>query len=135
MFGRKPAKSEAEKTPPDALQLRRCLRLDIQLTDRIALFEKCRKLHDCDVSAAVVIAHNRISRFRAECFKSIAVFFHMIVSVRIADAVMPARFLGEDTALAVEQFDHVLDAEPDHDSDGLVTILDVRALFKKTETK
>ena len=49
----------------------------------------------------------------------------------IADAVLLARFIGEDTSLTDEQAGKILNAEPDYDSDGLVTILDLTALLKK----
>ena len=55
--------------------------------------------------------------------------------VTIADAVMLARFVGEDTTLTGEQINDILNAEPDFDSDGFVTILDVRALLKRPETE
>ncbi|MBQ8921607.1 MAG: dockerin type I repeat-containing protein [Oscillospiraceae bacterium] len=50
--------------------------------------------------------------------------------VTIADAVLLARFVAEDTSLTDGQIGRILDAEPDCDSDGLVTILDVAALLK-----
>ena len=55
--------------------------------------------------------------------------------VTIADAVLLARFVGEDTTLTGEQINGILDAEPDYNSDRLVTILDVHALLKKLETE
>ena len=48
----------------------------------------------------------------------------------VADAVMLARFISEDTALTDGQIAAILKTEPDYDSDGLVTILDVAALLK-----
>ena len=51
--------------------------------------------------------------------------------VNIADAVLLARFLAEDTAMTDGQIDGVLHAEPDYDSDGFVTLFDVYALLKK----
>ena len=49
----------------------------------------------------------------------------------VADAVLLARFVSEDTALTDEQIEKILDASPDQDEDGLVTILDVFALLNK----
>ncbi len=43
----------------------------------------------------------------------------------IADAVILAKFLSEDTTLTDNQLHSILDAEPDADNDGLITILDV----------
>lgn len=51
--------------------------------------------------------------------------------VSIADAVLLARFLGEDTTLTDDQVQGILDAEPDYDSDGLITIIDVAAILRK----
>ena len=52
-------------------------------------------------------------------------------SLSVADAVLLARFISEDTTLTDGQIGKILDAEPDFDGDGLVTILDVAALLKK----
>ena len=49
----------------------------------------------------------------------------------VADAVLLTRFVSEDTALTDEQIDKILNAEPNQDEDGLVTILDVFALLNK----
>ncbi len=54
-------------------------------------------------------------------------------AVEIADAVLLARYIGEDTALTAEQINSILNAEPDYSSDQRVTILDVRALLKELE--
>ena len=51
--------------------------------------------------------------------------------VTLADAVLLARFISEDTTLTAEQIAAVMNAEPDFDGDGIVTLLDVRALLKK----
>ena len=51
--------------------------------------------------------------------------------VTVADAVLLARFLAEDTALTDGQIDIILRADPDYDSDGLVTVHDLAALLKK----
>ena len=48
-----------------------------------------------------------------------------------ADAVLLARFVGEDSTLTDKQIDKILNAEPNQDEDGLVTILDVFALLNK----
>ena len=47
------------------------------------------------------------------------------------DAVLLARFVGEDPALTAEQIGRILNAEPDQDEDGLVTILDAAAILRK----
>ena len=51
--------------------------------------------------------------------------------ITVADAVLLARFLVEDTALTAEQIAEILNHEPDFDDDGLLTIMDVTALLKK----
>lgn len=51
--------------------------------------------------------------------------------VSAADAVLPARFVGEDDTLSDAQMLVLLNAEPDLNADGLVTILDVTASLKK----
>ena len=51
--------------------------------------------------------------------------------VTAADAVLLARFAGEDPALTAEQIGRILNAEPDQDEDGLVTILDAAAILRK----
>ena len=51
--------------------------------------------------------------------------------VTLADTVLLARYIAEDTTLTVQQTTGLLRAEPDYDGDGLVTVLDVRALLKK----
>lgn len=51
--------------------------------------------------------------------------------ITIADAVLLARFVSEDTTLTEEEIDKILIAEPDYDGDELVTILDVTTLLKK----
>ena len=53
----------------------------------------------------------------------------------VADAVMYARFIGEDTTLTNAQLDSILKAEPDQNKDGLMTILDMTAILKKLENK
>lgn len=53
----------------------------------------------------------------------------------VADAVMYARFIGEDTTLTNAQLDSILKAEPDQNNDGLMTILDMTAILKKLENK
>ena len=50
--------------------------------------------------------------------------------ITVADAVLLARFVSEDTTLTEEEIYKILIAEPDYDDDGLVTILDVTALLK-----
>ena len=55
--------------------------------------------------------------------------------VTVADAVLYARFIGEDTELTNEQIEMLLKAEPDQNKDGLVTILDMAAILKKLENK
>jgi hypothetical protein len=52
-------------------------------------------------------------------------------SLSVADAVLLACFISEDTTLTDGQIGKILDAEPHFDGDGLVTILDVAALLKK----
>ena len=47
-----------------------------------------------------------------------------------ADAVLLARFIGEDTTLTDEEIDKILIADPDLNEDGHVTLLDVTALLK-----
>ena len=44
--------------------------------------------------------------------------------VTIADAVLLARFVGEDTTFTNEGIDKILSAVPDLDDDGFVTIMD-----------
>ncbi len=53
----------------------------------------------------------------------------------VADAVLFARFIGEDTTLTNEQIGNILNSEPDRDEDSLVTILDLTALLKELETE
>ena len=50
-------------------------------------------------------------------------------AVTVADAVLLARFLAEDTALTDEQVSDILSHEPDFDGDGLVTGLDAAKLL------
>ena len=54
-------------------------------------------------------------------------------AVTVADAVLLARFVSEDTTLKAEEISKILDGEPDQDADGLVTVLDVNAILKKLE--
>ena len=51
--------------------------------------------------------------------------------VTVADAVLLARFVSEDTTVTEEELDKILTAEPDSDGDGLITIRDVAAILKK----
>ena len=53
----------------------------------------------------------------------------------IADAVMLARFVTEDDTLTEEQIDNIVQAKPDQDNDGVVTLLDVVAILKKREAE
>ncbi len=53
--------------------------------------------------------------------------------VSLADAVMLARFLAEDDSLTADEIAGILNAKPDCDEDGMVTILDIRALLRKLE--
>ena len=53
--------------------------------------------------------------------------------VSLADAVMLARFLAEDDSLTADEIAGILNAKPDRDEDGMVTILDIRALLRKLE--
>ena len=55
--------------------------------------------------------------------------------VTIADAVLLARFIAEDNALTEGLLDGITDENPDYDGDGIVTVLDIRALIKKSETE
>ena len=52
----------------------------------------------------------------------------------VADAVLLARYLAEDSTLTDREIDKILNAEPDQDEDGLVTISDLIAFLKKLET-
>ena len=52
----------------------------------------------------------------------------------VADAVLLARYLAEDTGLTGEQIAEILIHEPDFNGDGAATILDVRALLKLLST-
>lgn len=56
-------------------------------------------------------------------------------ALTITDAVMLARFAGEDTELTKVQINAVLNVDPDYDGDGLVTVMDVYALLKNLEHK
>lgn len=49
----------------------------------------------------------------------------------VTDAVLPARFITEDSTLTGEQIGGILNHEPDYDVDGLVTIMDITALLEK----
>ena len=51
-------------------------------------------------------------------------------TVSVADAVLLARFVAEDETLSDEQIDLILKAQPDQDSDGIVTISDVLYTLK-----
>ena len=53
--------------------------------------------------------------------------------ITVADAVLLARFVGEDDTLNDAQRLGLQNADPDLDSDGLVTVLDVKALLKMLE--
>ena len=53
--------------------------------------------------------------------------------VSLADAVMLARFIAEDDTLTADEIAGVLNAQPDRDKDGTVTLLDIRALLRKLE--
>ena len=55
-------------------------------------------------------------------------------TVTVADAVLLARFTAEDSALTNNQISRILDAAPDYDGDGLVTVLDLTALLIKLIT-
>ncbi len=55
--------------------------------------------------------------------------------VTVADAVMLARFLAEDTALTDAETEEIVSAVPDFNSDGMLTFLDVRALLKAIEAE
>jgi hypothetical protein len=46
---------------------------------------------------------------------------------------MLARFLAEDDSLTADEIAGILNAKPDCDEDGMVTILDIRALLRKLE--
>lgn len=50
-------------------------------------------------------------------------------SFSIADAVILARFISEDTTLTDNQLHSLFDAEPDVDKDGVITILDVSLIL------
>jgi hypothetical protein len=52
----------------------------------------------------------------------------------VADAVLLAHYLAEDTGLTGEQIAEILIHEPDFNGDGAATILDVRALLKLLST-
>ncbi|MBR3045778.1 MAG: leucine-rich repeat protein, partial [Oscillospiraceae bacterium] len=54
--------------------------------------------------------------------------------ITVADAVLLARFVNEDDTLNDAQRLGLLNADPDLDSDGFVTVMDVRALLKMLET-
>lgn len=49
----------------------------------------------------------------------------------IADAVLLARFVAEDSALTNAQIEGIINHTPDYDGDGLATMLDVTAFLKK----
>lgn len=49
--------------------------------------------------------------------------------ITVADAVLLARFLAEDTELYAEQIAEILNHEPDFDDDGLLTIMDLKSLL------
>ena len=51
--------------------------------------------------------------------------------VTVADAVLLSRFVSEDATLTKKEINNILNAEPDQDADGLVSIPDVFALLKK----
>ena len=51
-------------------------------------------------------------------------------SVSVADAVMLARFTGEDQTLSDALIGRILSANPDQDHDGIITIMDVAAILK-----
>ena len=53
--------------------------------------------------------------------------------ITVADAVLLARFLAEDTELNAEQITEILNHEPDFDDDGLLTILDLKALLNQLQ--
>ena len=55
--------------------------------------------------------------------------------ITVADAVLLARFVTEDDTLTEEQVDGILNEKPDLDEDGLVTVLDIRAILKKLENE
>lgn len=46
---------------------------------------------------------------------------------------MLARFIAEDDTLTADEIAGVLNAQPDRDKDGTVTLLDIRALLRKLE--
>gem|GEM_PF-7046950 len=50
--------------------------------------------------------------------------------ITIADAVLLARFVSEDKALTAKEITGILNAEPDQDADGRITIMDVNAILK-----
>lgn len=54
--------------------------------------------------------------------------------ITAADAVLLARFVGEDTALTGTQIAKIIIYEPDYDGDGLVTIMDVTAILRKLKS-
>ncbi|MBR4201854.1 MAG: hypothetical protein IKQ91_11425 [Oscillospiraceae bacterium] len=56
-------------------------------------------------------------------------------AVNVADAVLLARFIGEDQTLTDEQLRKLFAAKPDQNEDGLVTLMDLKALLKKIETE
>lgn len=47
----------------------------------------------------------------------------------VADAILLARFVAEDSDLSAEQLQKIISAEPDYNGDRLVTILDIAALL------
>ena len=49
--------------------------------------------------------------------------------ITVADAVLLARFLAEQSGLTDEQVAELLNHEPDYDSDGFVTVLDAAGLL------
>ena len=51
--------------------------------------------------------------------------FNSDAQITVADAVLLARFAGEDQVLTDGQLDGILNAQPDQDHDGAVTVLDV----------
>ena len=55
--------------------------------------------------------------------------------LNIADAVILARFVSEDDTLKAEQIDNIVQAKPDQDDDGIVTLLDVITILKKRTAK
>ena len=62
--------------------------------------------------------------------RSISGDFNGDETLTVDDAVMLMRFISEDSNLSEEQIDIIIQAEPDQDADGIVTMSDLTSLLK-----